>query len=195
MRSVRRRSIRSDAHRNRAAIITATVQILQDDPAASVAAIAASAGVSRATLYGHFPSRRALVAQALRQTLGEADRQLASIDPAASVQQSLDDIVATSWRVLADAAGIAAAARVELSPFELRRLHEVPLARIAPMLRRGREDGVFRTDHDLGWQTECFYAVLQAGTAQVRRGGATPTEAACQMASTIRAMLAVVPSG
>lgn len=51
---------RADALRNRAAILDAAAGVLADDPAASIAEVARQAGLGRATLYRHFPSREAL---------------------------------------------------------------------------------------------------------------------------------------
>ena len=52
---------RADARRNRALIIAAAVTALSANPAATVGEIARSAGVSRGTVYVHFPTRSALV--------------------------------------------------------------------------------------------------------------------------------------
>ena len=52
---------RSDARRNREAILVAALTTLTDSPDASLNAIAKRAGVANATLYRHFPTREALV--------------------------------------------------------------------------------------------------------------------------------------
>jgi AcrR family transcriptional regulator len=52
---------RSDARRNREAILAAALGALTDSPDASLNAIAKRAGVANATLYRHFPTREALV--------------------------------------------------------------------------------------------------------------------------------------
>lgn len=57
------RPARSDRVRNRAALLDAARTLLRLDPEASIDAIAAAAGLSRRALYGHFPSRDALVAE------------------------------------------------------------------------------------------------------------------------------------
>ena len=52
---------RSDARRNRDAILAAALEALTESPDASLNAIAKRAGVANATLYRHFPTREALV--------------------------------------------------------------------------------------------------------------------------------------
>ncbi|HOB57265.1 MAG TPA: TetR/AcrR family transcriptional regulator [Rhodoglobus sp.] len=180
---------RADAVRNRTAIIEATLSTLNEKPSASLAEIATAAGVSRGTLYGHFPSRQSLVAAAFDWLMGDVDAQLAKIDPATPAVASLEQLVATSWWVLGHIAGMTTAANLEIPARELRRLHREPLARIQGLLAQGREQGVFRSDQDLEWQAQCFYSILQAGATQVRGGRLLPSTATAEMATTIRAML------
>jgi AcrR family transcriptional regulator len=52
---------RSDARRNRDAILAAALEALTGSPDASLNAIAKRAGVANATLYRHFPTREQLV--------------------------------------------------------------------------------------------------------------------------------------
>jgi AcrR family transcriptional regulator len=52
---------RSDARRNRDAILAAALEALTASPDASLNAIAKEAGVANATLYRHFPTREELV--------------------------------------------------------------------------------------------------------------------------------------
>jgi serine phosphatase RsbU (regulator of sigma subunit) len=53
---------RADTRRTRRRIVDATRRLLEQSPAAPTADIAAAAGVSRSTLYRHFPGRAELVA-------------------------------------------------------------------------------------------------------------------------------------
>jgi AcrR family transcriptional regulator len=52
---------RSDARRNRDAILAAALEAMTESPGASLNAIARRAGVANATLYRHFPTREELV--------------------------------------------------------------------------------------------------------------------------------------
>src|SRR5690625_870870 len=65
---------RADAQRSRAKILAATPVALRKNPDASVADIAAEAGVGRMTLYGHFANREALIDATLTDSLEQAER-------------------------------------------------------------------------------------------------------------------------
>lgn len=71
-RKVARRR-RSDAEQNYSRIVEAAVRLLSKDDQVGIDAVAAAAGVGRATVYRHFPSRQALVAVARRQASDAAD--------------------------------------------------------------------------------------------------------------------------
>jgi TetR/AcrR family transcriptional repressor of mexCD-oprJ operon len=184
---------RADANRNRDAIIDATVATLAARPQASVGEIAAAAGLSRGTIYGHFSSRRQLVFAAFRAITARVDDRLARIDPALPIDQSIDDLVSTSWLVLGHFAGMAAAARSGASPNDLLVMYEEPRARIEELLIRGRQAGVFRSDQNVAWQAACFSAIVHAGATRMS-GGQPASGTAEEMVAAIRAMLAAEPA-
>src|SRR5699024_4332178 len=64
---------RADAQRNRAKMLAATVTAIRKNPDASVADIAAEAGVGRMTLYGHFQTRAELIEEALVDSLDRGE--------------------------------------------------------------------------------------------------------------------------
>jgi AcrR family transcriptional regulator len=65
--TIEARARRKDAAENREALLAAARRELAADPAASIDAIAAAAGLSRRSVYGHFPSREALLAELLER--------------------------------------------------------------------------------------------------------------------------------
>ncbi|WP_030525920.1 TetR/AcrR family transcriptional regulator [Nocardia rhamnosiphila] len=65
------RPLRADARRNRAALLAAAREALLADGDAYVEDIARRAGVSIGTLYRHFETREALVAEVYRQEVAE----------------------------------------------------------------------------------------------------------------------------
>ena len=68
---------RSDADRSVQAILEAALAALASDPDASMAEIARRAGVVRATIYAHFPTRESL----LDAVMEHATAQVASGNP------------------------------------------------------------------------------------------------------------------
>jgi AcrR family transcriptional regulator len=87
---------RSDARRNRDAIVAAALEALTESPDASLNAIARRAGVGNATLYRHFQTREELVLavyqQEVRSLVQSADsllRERAPIDALRSWVQRL----------------------------------------------------------------------------------------------------------
>jgi AcrR family transcriptional regulator len=71
---------RTDAQRNRSALLDAAAVVLATTPQATLAEIATRAGLGRATLYRHFESREAL-REALRdEALARAELALGALD-------------------------------------------------------------------------------------------------------------------
>ena len=83
---------RSDARRNREAILAAALEALTESPEASLNAIARRAGVANATVYRHFPTREELVLAAYRH---EVRTLVDAADPLLRQQAPVDAL--RSW--------------------------------------------------------------------------------------------------
>lgn len=107
---------RSDARRNRDAILAAALDALTGTPDASLNAIAKRAGVANATLYRHFPTREALVLATyeheVSRLVDEADMLLDDREPS----DALRCWVARLARYAVTKHGLADALRVATSP-------------------------------------------------------------------------------
>lgn len=68
--------MRADAARNLRAVLRTGARLLAEDPATSMSAIAAAAGVDRRTVYRRFPTREALLAAVFQTKLDGAERVL-----------------------------------------------------------------------------------------------------------------------
>src|SRR5215207_1032726 len=94
---VRRR--RADAERSIAAILDAAAHVLAQQPQASVEAIAKAAGISRQTVYVHFPSRDVLLSALIDRA---SDRVAAALDAAdfdsGSASEALVRLLEISWQ-------------------------------------------------------------------------------------------------
>jgi AcrR family transcriptional regulator len=82
---------RSDAEKNREAILVAALAALTESADVSLNAIAKRANVANATLYRHFPTREQLVLEVygeeVRQLVGAADELLEERNPSEALEQ------------------------------------------------------------------------------------------------------------
>src|SRR5262245_63322343 len=95
-KTVRRRA---DARRNIEAILAAAHQCLCQNPGASIADIAAAAGVGRITLYGHFRSRAALIDAVTTRALAAFDDAMGSVDLTGDPRDALMRLIDATWRL------------------------------------------------------------------------------------------------
>ena len=72
---------RADAERSITAITNAALEALASDPDASMAAIARRAGVVRATIYMHFPTRESLLDAVMEEATGRVAEAIRNAEP------------------------------------------------------------------------------------------------------------------
>lgn len=183
------RAKRADAERNRAAILAAGLQLLGEDPAASMSDIAKAAGVSRVTMYGHFSSRAELVHALMEGALGAAHRSLSTLDLGGDPMAALRILVTASWRIVGPARMLLRAAAAELGDEEVRALHEDPMELVASLVERGRASGAFRTDVPARWLVACYQSVLHGAAEELRAGRLAEEEADAVVWATIRSLV------
>ncbi|WP_312980629.1 TetR/AcrR family transcriptional regulator [Corynebacterium sp.] len=168
---------RADAQRNRAKILAATVTAIRKNPDASVADIAAEAGVGRMTLYGHFRNRAELIEAALLDSLERAEDVLSEISLDGDARDAFRRLVASSWVFVDQSRAVLAAAQKELSPGRIRDLHEKAEARMHGLLRRGQAEGTFRSDLPVNLLLTTTHVVLNGAAEEVRTGNLDPNDA------------------
>src|SRR5690625_5286957 len=142
---------RADAQRNRAKILAATVTAIRKNPDASVADIAAEAGVGRMTLYGHFQTRAELIEAALVESLERGEEVLREVPLDGDAREAFARLVASSWVLVDQSQALLAAAQKELPAARIRELHESAEARMRGLLLRGQREGAFRADLPVSW--------------------------------------------
>jgi AcrR family transcriptional regulator len=182
---------RADAERNIAAILAAAGDMFGRGKAPSMGEIAQAAGVRRATLYGHFPSREELLDAVIAHAITHTDEVLTALgldrDPA---DVAVERLVRTSWPILDRHRRLRTTALAELGPERLRRHHDRTLHHVDRLIRRGQDDGLFRTDLPLDWLVATFYAVVHAAADEADAGRLTPADAPGLLARTALSLLA-----
>ncbi len=159
------------AHRNVEAILDAAQRLLGRREQASISAVAAEAGVSRPTVYAHFPDRQrlleALVGRAVRRAMAAIESAEPDRGPAAA---ALERLLAASWEELSRHEDIARASAATLSPDAMRRAHDAARAMIGRLVERGRREGAFRRDVPADWLVTSSLALIHAAAETVRAG-------------------------
>jgi TetR/AcrR family transcriptional regulator, mexCD-oprJ operon repressor len=178
---------RADAEHNTARILEAAAACLSRSAAASVGEIARAAGVGRVTVYGHFPSREALVEATLARLLERGEAVLDGLDLGGDPRQALRRLIESSWRLIAEAGAVLEAAQSALPPGRLRELHDRPGQRVEELIRRGQAEGVFRTDLPASWLVSVLYHVLKGAAADVAGGRLDPSDAPRLIVATVLA--------
>src|SRR5258708_13347488 len=108
---------REIADRNVQAILDAAEELLELQGHATISAVAAQAGVSRVTVYAHFPTWDALLEAAVERAVGQTMKALESANPDdGPPAEALDRMLAAAWRHLARYAAMARAAPELLPP-------------------------------------------------------------------------------
>ncbi|MGW6457382.1 TetR/AcrR family transcriptional regulator [Streptomyces sp. NPDC055078] len=171
---------RADARRSRAAILDAAIRLLNTRPDASVEAIATAAGVTRQTVYAHFPSREQLLTAVLDRVTEEAVAAMDAADldtgPAAEALLRLIDAsgrTARRYPVLLKKIGSLPVSR----PADHQR-HAPVADRLKRVIQRGRRTGEFDDRLPLDWLVAVTIQLGHAAGAETDAGRMSDEEAA-----------------
>lgn len=193
MTTVSRPRRRADAERSIARIVAAARTSLSDNPDATVDDIAKAAGVGRMTLYGHFPGRPQLVEAALVDALRVGEETLSAVDLSGDARAALTRLLTSSWSLVAESTALLIAAQKVLSAGRLRELHGAPAERVEELIRRGQQQGVFRTDLPITWLVSVVHYVLNGAAEEHRAGRIKTADVAPVITSTVQSILAAPP--
>ncbi|MFE0106632.1 TetR/AcrR family transcriptional regulator [Streptomyces sp. NPDC059009] len=182
---------RADARRSRQSILDAAVQLLNAQPDASIEAIAAVAGVTRQTVYAHFPSREHLWAGALDRVTEDAVAAMdaARLDegPAAEALLRLLDAgrrTAGRYPVL-----MRRAASLQVPPQTDRARHEAVTDRLRRIIQRGQDSEEFHDRLPLDWLVTVVVLLGHAAGDDAAAGRMTEDEAADALRVTLLRVL------
>lgn len=168
---------RADARQNADKIVQAAITCLGRNSEASMNDIAQEAGVGRVTLYGHFPSREALVEAALVRLLTRGDEVLEAVDLTGDPRDGLRALMESGWLLIAQAASVLQAAQAVLPPARVHELHAKPEQRVHDLIRRGQTEGVFRTDVPADLLAGVLHHILHGTATDVATGRLDPADA------------------
>jgi TetR/AcrR family transcriptional regulator, mexCD-oprJ operon repressor len=164
-------SRRVTAEHNLHAILDAAERLLQRGEQPSMSAVASEAGVSRPTVYAHFPDRPLLLRALVERTVRHAMSAIKAAEPdRGAAGDALQRLLASSWQQIASHDEIARAAARELSPDAMRHAHDSARGVIGDLIERGRRDGSFTTDAPVGWLVTASLALVHAAAEAVRTG-------------------------
>ena len=169
----------------------AAQRLLNVDAAAPMAAIADAAGISRATLHRHFPTREKLLTELGTRSLDRWQERLdaGSVEEVATSGDA--DLIAGTISELvrgyvedAHDFGFALTDHVILADSSLIERTEHLTSREATLWAAGQQAGVLRGDLPARWICHAVYGLLVAGREASRQGDVAPRELAGLVLST-----------
>ena len=185
---------RADADRSVAAILDAGLEALASDPDSSMSEIARRAGVVRATIYVHFPTRTDLLDAVMEHAVGQVVDAMRGAEPTRGEPvEALERVLLATWRQLARFHGLLALNTARLSAEELHRRHLPMLDQLEPLIERGQEQGVFRSDLPVVWLLAVLRAIVHAASAAIQGGRLGEAEAEAAMLTTAVAAISTPP--
>jgi TetR/AcrR family transcriptional repressor of mexCD-oprJ operon len=188
--SAPKRRRRADADRSVAAILDAALEALASDPDSSMSEIARRAGVVRATIYVHFPTRESLLDAVMEYGAGQVLEAMSGADPQRGEPvEALERVLLATWRQLAQFHGLLALNTARLSAEELHRRHVPMLDLLEPLIERGREEGVFRGDLPVSWDLAVIRAIVHTASREVQGGRIPESEVESAMMRTVLAAI------
>jgi TetR/AcrR family transcriptional repressor of mexCD-oprJ operon len=168
--------LRADAARNVHRIVEVAARLLGTNPNLAMADVGVAAGVSRATVYRHFPTREALIAAIHSQAVEQSEAALRACrlddDSATDALRRL----CTAWLDVAERYAFAQLTNQpgmdldERTRERSRRLLGDPLR---ALVERGKTSGEFSRALSTEWCARAFGALLLAGARAVADGTLT----------------------
>jgi AcrR family transcriptional regulator len=184
------RKRRADAERSVTAILDAALDALASDPDSSMSEIARHAGVVRATIYAHFPTRDSLLDAVMERAVADVAEATRVAEPQrGEPAEALERVLRATWRELARFHALLAINTARLSPEELRRRHVPVLDQLQPLIERGQKDGVFRRDLPVSWHLAVIRAIVHTASHESQGGRLSEADAEAAVLTTALAAI------
>ncbi len=177
---------RADAERSVEAILEAGLEALASDPDSSMSEIARRAGVVRATVYVHFPTRTALLDAVMEHAVAQVAEATRSAEPhRGEPEEALQRVLRATWHKLSDFHALLAINTSRLSAKELHRRHQPVMTLFVPLIERGQRKGSFRSDLPVAWHLAMIRAIAHAASAELQSGRIAADDVEQAMLSTV----------
>lgn len=180
---------RADARRNRDAVVAAAMRVLSDDPEASMSQVAAASGLTRTTVYRHFPTREELLRALMTEVAREAD---AASRAATAGDPPLPQVMGAIAR-----SSIAIGQRFRyLAGHDALADEHAQTAGDDPMLQwmaTAQARGELRDDLPPAWRMRVIRSLAMSAVEAVLAGELSPAEAERLLAQTLIAAYAAPP--
>jgi AcrR family transcriptional regulator len=168
---------RSDADRSVEAILAAALDALASDRDASMAEIARQAGVVRATIYVHFPTRELLLDAVMERAVADVADAMTDAEPQrGDPEEALERVLRATWKELGRFHALLAINTSRLSVEELHRRHLPMTTQLVPLIERGQKKGVFRRDLPASWHVAVIRAIVHTASAELQSGRISEAE-------------------
>ena len=176
---------RADAERSIASIIDGALAALASDPDASMAEIARRAGVVRATIYMHFPTREALLDAVMEHATGLVAQAIREAEPdRGEPKEAFERVLLATWQQLGQFQSVLQININRLSTKELHRRHLPITTQFIPLLERGQAMGIFRRDVSAVWLIAVVRAIVHTASTELQAGRLTHAEVERTMLTT-----------
>jgi len=154
-----------------------------------MSAIARRAGVVRATIYVHFPTRESLLTAVTDRAISEVAEAIAAAEPErVEPAEALERVLRAAWRQL-DRFHALVSVNAGLPKAELHRRHLPVIEQLAPLIERGSKAGVFRDDVPIAWHLSMLLAIVHAASGEIHAGRIPTADVEPAMISTVLAAL------
>lgn len=159
-------------------MVEAAVRVLAIDPEADLARVAATAGLSRQTLYAHFGSRAGLLDAVVQRITAETARLIhdARLDEG-TARDALLRYLDVFTRMPRAWTRVAATAAQGQSTAESTETHLPVVEPLVALVHRGQDAGEFTTDLPTAWLTEATVVLGHAAHDLANRGVLTRDQA------------------
>jgi AcrR family transcriptional regulator len=181
---------RSDADRSVEAILGAALDALAGDPDASMAEIARRAGVVRATIYVHFPTRESLLDAVMERAVADVAQAMTAAEPdRGDPKDALERVLCATWKELGRFHALLAINIGRLSVEELHRRHLPMTSQLVPLIERGQKQGLFRSDVPPLWHVAVLRSIVHTASAELQSGRISEAEVEPVMLTTALAAI------